>query len=163
MIFREGTEGHFYYQVISGSVRWVNITDDGREFIQHMSGPGELWWITPFWWCRVCGISHNPTKRPWSCVSQKATFRQLLREDPELHFAFSKLMAQRMRFKFLLLKRTGLRQSWASYRYPILLLQRIKQIHLPKLQPGATHTATDRRHDGLESRNRDQGDQTFAA
>ena len=25
-IFREGTEGHFYYQLVSGEVRWINIT-----------------------------------------------------------------------------------------------------------------------------------------
>lgn len=34
----------------------------------------------------------------------KTTFRQLLREYPDLHFSFSKLISARLRFKFLLLK-----------------------------------------------------------
>lgn len=33
MIFREGTHSSFYYQLVSGKVRWVNINDDGKEFI----------------------------------------------------------------------------------------------------------------------------------
>jgi CRP-like cAMP-binding protein len=34
----------------------------------------------------------------------KATFHQILKENPELHFEFSKLLTQRLRFKFLILK-----------------------------------------------------------
>ncbi len=40
-IFREDSECHFYYQLVSGSVRWTNLNDDGGEFIQNMIEPGE--------------------------------------------------------------------------------------------------------------------------
>ena len=32
IIFREGAESSFYYQLVSGKVRWVNINDEGKEF-----------------------------------------------------------------------------------------------------------------------------------
>lgn len=34
----------------------------------------------------------------------QSTFHQLLKDKPELHYAFTKLLTQRLRFKFLLLK-----------------------------------------------------------
>ncbi|MBK6635667.1 MAG: hypothetical protein IPG38_16465 [Chitinophagaceae bacterium] len=33
-----------------------------------------------------------------------SSFHQLLKENPELHFKFTRLLAQRLRFKFLILK-----------------------------------------------------------
>ena len=41
LIFREGTCCTFYHQLVEGSVRWVNINDDGKEFIQTFVEPGE--------------------------------------------------------------------------------------------------------------------------
>jgi CRP-like cAMP-binding protein len=103
-IFREGVEGRFYYQLVSGSVRWVNITDDGREFIQNMIEPGESFGELPLFDDAVYAASAIANKESVILRLHKNTFHQLLKEDPEIHFAFSKLMAQRMRFKFLLLK-----------------------------------------------------------
>jgi CRP/FNR family cyclic AMP-dependent transcriptional regulator len=104
MIFREGSEGHFYYQLVGGSVRWVSITDDGREFIQNMIDPGESFGELPLFDDDVYASSAIANKESIVLRLQKNTFHQLLKEEPELHFAFSRSMAQRMRFKFLLLK-----------------------------------------------------------
>lgn len=104
VIFREGTEGHFYYQLISGSVRWVNITDDGREFIQNMVEPGDCFGELPLFDDSAYAASAIANKESVILRLHKNTFRQILKEDPELHFAFSRLMAERIRFKFLLLK-----------------------------------------------------------
>ena len=103
-IFREGTEGHFYYQLVSGSVRWISITDDGREFIQHMIEPGESFGELPLFDEGLYAASAIANKESVILRLHINAFRQLLKEDPEIHFAFSKVMAQRMRFKFLLLK-----------------------------------------------------------
>ena len=46
-IFQEGSDCHFYYQLVSGSVRWTNINDDGKEFIQNMIEPGECFGELP--------------------------------------------------------------------------------------------------------------------
>ncbi|MDP4263416.1 MAG: Crp/Fnr family transcriptional regulator [Bacteroidota bacterium] len=103
-IFREGTRGHFYYQLVSGSVRWISVTEDGREFIQHMIEPGESFGELPLFDDSLYGASAIANKDSVILRLHKDTFRQILKEDPEIHFAFSRLMAQRMRFKFMLLK-----------------------------------------------------------
>ena len=41
IIFMEGSEASFYYQLVSGKVKWVNIDDDGREFLQSLIEAGE--------------------------------------------------------------------------------------------------------------------------
>src|SRR6187431_2661882 len=41
LIFLEGTMSSFYYQLVEGRVRWVNINEEGREFIQVMIEEGE--------------------------------------------------------------------------------------------------------------------------
>jgi hypothetical protein len=38
----EGSQAHFYYQLVSGSVRWVNINDEGKEFLQVLIEPGKV-------------------------------------------------------------------------------------------------------------------------
>jgi len=104
IIFNEGADGHFYHQLVSGSVRWVNINDDGREFIQNMVEPGESFGELPLFDEQPYAASAIANKESVIIRLHKNTFHQLLKEYPEIHFAFSKMMAHRMRFKFLLLK-----------------------------------------------------------
>lgn len=41
IIFTEGDNCSFYYQLLTGRVNWLNINDDGNEFIQMLIYPGE--------------------------------------------------------------------------------------------------------------------------
>jgi len=103
-IFSEGQSPHFYYQLDSGSVRWVNISDEGKEFIQYLICPGESF--------GEIGLFDDVPQAASAIANEdsvvlrlaKSTFLQLLKEEPEIHFAFSRLLSQRLRFKFLLLK-----------------------------------------------------------
>lgn len=104
LIFREGAECHFYYQLVSGSVRWVNINDDGREFIQSIVEPGECFGELPLFDSNQYAATAIANSDSVLLRLHKNTFHQMLKEDPELHFAFSKLLSERLRFKFLLLK-----------------------------------------------------------
>ena len=100
-IFQEGTECHFYYQLVEGSVRWVNITDDGKEFIQNMIEPGECFGELPLFDDEPYAASAIANKESVVIRLNKSTFKQLLKEQPELHFKFSAMLTQRLRFKFL--------------------------------------------------------------
>lgn len=104
IVFREGTDAHFYYQLVSGSIRWINITDDGREFIQTMIDPGESFGELPLFDNHMYAATAIANRESVLLRLCKNTFHQLLKEDPETHFRFSNLMAERLRFKFLLLK-----------------------------------------------------------
>jgi CRP-like cAMP-binding protein len=103
LIFNEGSEGHFYYQLVSGSVRWITINDDGREFLQHMVEPGECFGELPLFDDGPYAASAIANCESVVIRLHRDTFRQLLKEHPELHFAFSRVMAERIRFKFMLL------------------------------------------------------------
>lgn len=104
IIFHEGADCNFYHQLVSGCVRWSNIDDDGNEFIQNMIEPGECFGEMPLF-----------DDEPYAATSiadtdcviirlHKPSFIELLSERPDIHFAFTKMMSQRIRFKFLLIR-----------------------------------------------------------
>jgi len=103
-IFYEGDESHFYYQIVAGKVKMVSCAEDGREFIQGIYTDGETFGELPL----IDGGSYQAT-----AVSEedtilirlnKSSFLALLKEDFTVHFAFTRLLAQRLRFKSILLK-----------------------------------------------------------
>ena len=104
IIFKEGTQCTFYYQLVSGRVRWVNVDDAGKEFIQTIIDPGECFGELPLFDdgpYAATGIADEDSVIIRLC---KSTFLQLIKENHDIHFAFSKLLAKRVRFKFLILK-----------------------------------------------------------
>lgn len=103
-IFREGTDGHFYYQLISGSIHWMNINDQGGEFLQDIIEPGESFGEFHLFDGGLYAASAVAKKDAVIIRLNKATFLNLLKENPQIHFAFTKLFTEKLRFKFLLLK-----------------------------------------------------------
>ncbi len=59
IIFEEGTECYYYYQLVSGSVRWLQVSEDGKEFVQDMIEPGECFGEFPlFDESALCSFRH---------------------------------------------------------------------------------------------------------
>ena len=104
IIFQEGIHCSFYYQLVSGKVRWVNINDDGKEFIQTIIEPGECFGELPLFDDEPFAATAIADEDSVIIRLHRSVFHQLLKESPELHFAFTKLLSQRLRFKFLILK-----------------------------------------------------------
>ncbi len=104
IIFKEGTQSSFYYQLVSGSVRWVNINDDGKEFIQVMIEPGECFGELALLDGESFAASAIADTDSVIIRLHGSSFHQLIKENPELHFKFTRLLTQRLRFKFLILK-----------------------------------------------------------
>lgn len=104
IIFKEGTQSSFYYQLVSGSVRWVNINDDGKEFIQVMIEPGECFGELALFDDESFAASAIADEDSVIIRLHRSSFQQLLKENPELHFKFTRLLTQRLRFKFIILK-----------------------------------------------------------
>jgi CRP-like cAMP-binding protein len=103
-IFREGGECHFYYQLVSGSVRWININEDGREFIQSIVEPGESFGEFGLFDGSSYAASAVADKNSVVIRLHKNSFLKLLKESPELYLKLLNLFSERLRFKFLLLK-----------------------------------------------------------
>jgi len=103
-IFREGGECPFYYQLVSGSVRWSNINDDGREFIQYMIEPGDSFGEMPLFDGLPYAASAIADKDSIVIRLHKTSFAKIIKENPDMYLRFLNLFSERLRFKFLLLK-----------------------------------------------------------
>lgn len=103
-IFREGTTCCFYYQLVSGRIRWLNINEEGKEFIQIIIEPGECFGELPLFDDEPYAATAIADEDSVVIRLHKPVFTQLMKENHELHFKFSRLLAKRIRFKFMLLK-----------------------------------------------------------
>jgi CRP-like cAMP-binding protein len=104
MIFQEGTQAHFYHQLVSGSIRWVNINEQGKEFLQVLIEPGESFGELPLFDGGPYVATTIANEQSVIIRLHASTFNQLIKENPEMHFTFTKLITQRLRFKFLIMK-----------------------------------------------------------
>lgn len=104
VIFHERSTCSFYHQLVEGKVRWVNINNDGKEFIQTFIEPGECFGEFSLFDDLPYAASAIADTDSVIIRLHKSSFQQILKENPELHFAFTKLLSQRLRFKFLILK-----------------------------------------------------------
>lgn len=104
IIFKEGSTCQFYHQLVSGSVRWANINDEGKEILQVMLEPGECFGEMPLFDDGVFAATSIAQEDSIIIRLNKTTFHKLLRENPDIHFEFSRLLSQRLRFKFMIVK-----------------------------------------------------------
>ncbi|HPH84449.1 MAG TPA: Crp/Fnr family transcriptional regulator [Ferruginibacter sp.] len=103
-IFQEGSPANFYYQLISGAVRWVNINDDGKEFLQILIEPGDCFGELPLFDDEPYAATAIANTDSVILRLHKSTFHELLKENQDIHFSFSRLLSKRLRFKFFILK-----------------------------------------------------------
>lgn len=102
IIFSEGSTASYYYQLVSGRVRWCSITDDGKEILHKMVEAGESFGELPLFDGEpyaASAIADSTCVILRLCIS---SFHELLTENPDIHFAFTKSLVQHLRFKFLL-------------------------------------------------------------
>ena len=103
-IFSEGSECRFYHQVVEGTVKWLNINEEAKEFIQDIAEAGESVGILPLFDNGPYAATAIAVEDSIIIRLHKPVFIKLLEESPDLHFAFSRLLSEKIRFKFLLLK-----------------------------------------------------------
>ena len=102
IIFHEGSTCAFYHQLISGSIRWININEEGKEVLQIMVEPGECFGELPLFDDGLFAATSIANKDSVILRLNKLTFHKLLSENPTIHFSFSKVLSERLRFKFLI-------------------------------------------------------------
>lgn len=104
IIFQEGNYSSLYYQLVEGKARWVNINDQGKEFIQTFIEPGECFGEFALFDDEPFAATAIANEDSVVIRLHKSSFYKILKGNIDLHFAFSKLLTQRLRFKFLILK-----------------------------------------------------------
>lgn len=104
IIFQEGSTGYYYHQLVKGRVKWINIDEQGKEFIQCLIREGESFGELPM-------LDDGPYVATSIAIEEstiirlrKEIFLQMLRENPAIHFKFTRLVTERLRMKFIFLK-----------------------------------------------------------
>jgi len=103
-IFSEGNPALFYYQLVEGTIRWINIDDEGKEFIQYIIKPGECFGEMPLFDEEPYAATAIADEHSLIIRLHHSTFRQVLKDYPDILISFTKLLAKRVRFKFMLVK-----------------------------------------------------------
>lgn len=103
-IFNEGDTCRFYYQLVSGRVRWLNINEEGKEFIQAIIYPGETFGEISLFDDEPYAAAAIADEEAVLLRLHKPVFTQLIKEYLDVHIKFTYLLAQTVRFKFMLLK-----------------------------------------------------------
>jgi CRP-like cAMP-binding protein len=103
-IFFEGDMPVFYHQVIQGVVRMVHTNDNGREFIQGIYGKGESFGEPELLIDEPYPTSSIANQDSLLIKLRKEEFVSILKEFPEIHFQFTKMIAKRLYNKSLMAK-----------------------------------------------------------
>ena len=104
IIFEEGQTCFFYYQLISGKVRWVNIDDYGKECIHSIVEPGESFGELPLFDDEVYAATAIADEDSVIIRLRKCRFVELLKGNCEINFAFTRLLTKRLRFKLSIIR-----------------------------------------------------------
>lgn len=104
IIFNEGQPCSFYYQLVNGTVKWVNIDDDGKNCVHAIVEPGESFGEFPLFDDGPFAATAIADEDSMIIRLHKPTFLQLLQENPSIHFAFTQMLSKRLRFKFAVVK-----------------------------------------------------------
>lgn len=103
-IFFEGDTPVFFYQVSEGSVRMVNVFNNGKEFIQGIFKKGESFGEPVLFINKPYPITAIANEDTIVLKMAKENFLYLLHNNDDVLYEFTSLFAQRLYFKTAIAK-----------------------------------------------------------
>ncbi len=96
-IFAEGNPCNFYFQLVSGRIKWVNIDEDGKEFLHYIIEAGEAFGDLP--------LSENEYHSGSAIAENDSViirlhapvFRQILSEHSNLLLSFAIMLSKQLK------------------------------------------------------------------
>lgn len=107
VIFNAGDNCNYYYQLVSGRVRWSNMDEMGRECIHSIVDPGESFGEFPLFDDGPYAATAVADCESIVIKLHKHIFLDIVKQDKQLLLDFTKLMVNRLRFKYSLIKSIG--------------------------------------------------------
>jgi CRP/FNR family transcriptional regulator, cyclic AMP receptor protein len=104
VLFREGDKPLFYYEIVAGSIKMVNYSQDGQEFIQGIFEDNESFGEPPLF---------ADFKYPSAAIAIKDTvllklrkdfFFNLLKDHFDIHLKFTQVFSKRLKYKSMILR-----------------------------------------------------------
>ncbi len=96
VIFYEDEAAQFFYQIISGTVKMVNINDDGKEYIQGIFNDGNSFGEPPLFIDKKYPCSAIAQKDSVIIKMSKDSIYKLFKEYPELQLQFIQILSERI-------------------------------------------------------------------
>ncbi|MEZ4974185.1 MAG: Crp/Fnr family transcriptional regulator [Cyclobacteriaceae bacterium] len=103
VIFNQGSEALFYYQVADGAIKMVTNNANGQEFIQGIFSADESFGEPPLF----CEFPYPSTAIAMDDAEviklTKQHFMELLRDNFEIHLKFDRVLCNRLKYKSMIL------------------------------------------------------------
>lgn len=104
VLFEEGTDAHFYYQIINGEIKVLNWSEEGKEFIQGIFSDGQ-------------GLGEPPLlgRFPYPATAIATTTTEvyklsyqamiaLLQDNFDIHLKLTHILSNRLQYKAMIMK-----------------------------------------------------------
>ncbi len=104
LIFSEGKNANFYFQILEGSVKMFNLTEEGKEFVQGIFENGKSFGEPPLFGefsYPASAIALTPTR---VLKLPKVKLMKLLEQEPKTHLEFTRALSNRLNYKALIMK-----------------------------------------------------------
>lgn len=104
VIYREGDQALYYYQIIKGKIKQNNYNDEGKEFIQNIlegqqSFGDSMLFLEKFYVMNAIALTDIALIR-----LPKANFMELLENNPRISMEMNTCLSQRLYFKAIMLQ-----------------------------------------------------------
>jgi CRP/FNR family transcriptional regulator, cyclic AMP receptor protein len=103
VIFHEGDEANFFYQVEEGNVKMVTYSQDGQEFIQGIFNDGDSFGEPPLFSVFKYPSSAYALTECKILKIPKDRFFDLLKENFEIHIQLDRILCERLKYKNMIL------------------------------------------------------------
>ncbi len=103
-LFMEGDLPRFYYQIISGQIKMININADGKEFMQGQFEERQSFGEPPIFHNAPYPASAKTVDHTVLYKLHRDKFFQLLKEHPDLHLELTSMLTKRMMYKAMIMK-----------------------------------------------------------
>ena len=103
-VFFQGGAACFYYQIERGRVKMTSSCEGGKEFLQGIYADGETFGELSLFDGREYPASAVAEEDTTLIRLSKEGFLQVLEGDPAIHFSFTRLLSERLRFNSVLLR-----------------------------------------------------------
>jgi CRP/FNR family transcriptional regulator, cyclic AMP receptor protein len=103
-IFYEGDKAMYYFQIAEGSIKMVSVNDTGKEFIQGIFKAGDSFGEPVLIIDEPYPATAVANEDSIIIKLNKEFFLDILKENPDIHFRFSQVLAKRIYHKSLIAK-----------------------------------------------------------
>ncbi len=135
VLFQEGDTAVSFYLVKSGKIKMVNVSDEGREFVQGYFTQGQSFGEPPFFAGVPYPAAAYATEKSTVWKVMRDEFLKLLKEHFDIHMHVTRVLSERLIYKSTMLSEIAIEE--AEHRLLTLIRYLMEQGDAP-------HTAAAR-------------------